>query len=314
MEWHDKGGALIEISGSSLCFRLLLLGLRTEHLETIFRGRGNPPPASAASISCWPASFSDSAPELAPDPSTADWFSLTDGGLMLASGQPGLLTPAWDNSDGEFLIPQSLNLLLSQQWARLGLMTLHAAVIRVRQQGVLVLGDRGSGKSVLAAAALSGGGAVVSDDWVLVGAQEGGFMAERLRGFLMLRSGWATERLRQSLGFEPGSRQHKSVFLIPESDARFPSGTKIDRVWLLRRPRAARAEFSEIHPLARHQALGEFITAGMPILFSRQFPQERGSLMSMLRGLLADRPLQLVETGLDLIEQPADTLARLMRD
>ncbi len=238
----------------------------------------------------------------------------TDGRLQLQSGAAGALQlEAHHRRPSHLLIPQSLNLLLAQQWARLGLMTLHAAVIRVDGLGVLALGGRGSGKSVLTAAALTGGAKVVSDDWVLAGATEAGFAAERLRGFLMFRSGWATDRLAADWPLAKGAKSTKCVLRIPEDNPRFPISSPIHRIWLLRRPRAGRPPASTMEHLPPHLALAELIKAGMPILFSKHFPHERQALMAMLQGLLATSPAQVIETGIDLVEQPGRTLKQLLK-
>lgn len=313
MHWQSQDGLLLEVFGSTVPFRLVLDGLSASQLAAIFKGLGEPQPASASQISCDVADAGDGArPDKYPrPPSNAFSLGLPDGELMLASGGRGVLTPRWQHTSTELLMPQSLNLLLSQQWARLGLMTLHAAVIQVDGKGVLVLGERGSGKSVLAAAALNAGAAVVSDDWVLLGRRHTDFVAERLRGFLMLRAGWAAEQLQQTLGYRPGSLRPKSVLPIPQADARFPPGAAIDHIWLLRRPRTGRAHATSARSLTSQQALAELIRSGMPILFSARFPHERAALMAMLGDLLRTLPLHMLETGTDLVERPAETLSRL---
>ncbi|MGY6553179.1 MAG: hypothetical protein ACXIUM_01525 [Wenzhouxiangella sp.] len=237
---------------------------------------------------------------------------LVDGDVLLKSGGGGLLQIRPHHQRARhLLIPQSLNLLLSQQWAGLGLMSLHAAVIQVGAHGVLALGNQGSGKSVLATAALSGGNAVVSDDWVILGAHDLGHVAERLRSFIMLRPGWAADRLLPDLPRQTNSAG-KLVFDIREDDSRFPVSHPIHQIWLLKRPRTVRSNISTATFASAHQGLAQLITAGMPLLFSDSFPHERKALLAMLQGLLATAPVKHVETGTDLVTQPAETLRRLI--
>ena len=86
------------------------------------------------------------------------------------------------------ILPQSLHLLLAQQWARAGIMTLHAAAVSTPGGGILSLGPRGAGTSTLTVSALAAGLGVITDDWMILGrAADGQIEVERLRGFLMLR-------------------------------------------------------------------------------------------------------------------------------
>ena len=84
------------------------------------------------------------------------------------------MPPDWPGSEPDadrhnLLLPQALHLLLTQQWARAGLMPVHACAFSIAGQGILALGDRGAGKSSLVLAALAAGARIVSDDWLLLG-------------------------------------------------------------------------------------------------------------------------------------------------
>lgn len=108
---------------------------------------------------------------VADTPSEGPIFSqrMDDGEVTLHSGAGG----EWRGHAGlqvhpRLLMPRSFALMLAQQWARSGALPLHAAVLVVDGQGVLVLGRRGAGKSVLGLAAVSAGHQLVSDDTVLL--------------------------------------------------------------------------------------------------------------------------------------------------
>ncbi|GAB4167394.1 MAG: hypothetical protein Kow0020_00220 [Wenzhouxiangellaceae bacterium] len=242
-----------------------------------------------------------------------------DGLVHLASGRPGRLTVLdhhrWHR---DRLIPESLLMLLAQQVARSGAMIVHGAAIRIGDQGMLVLGGRGSGKSILSAAALAAGCQVVSDDWLLLGHDSAGrLVAERLRDFLMWRRGWATDQLLHVLcesGFELQERRKRVLFIAEQSVARLnqlPEAVEIRRLCLLKRPRGARTTRSSIFELTQGQAMAALIEATVPALFTKQFAAERAALLNTSLSLLTLGPFALC-SGVDLVTDPSKALARLM--
>jgi hypothetical protein len=247
-------------------------------------------------------------------------MDLADGKVQLQSGRAGRVEVQAHHALANTLIPQSLNLLMAQQFARSGLMMVHGAALRIDGIGILALGARGSGKSVLSAAALAAGAEIVSDDWLLVGRAEGGrFHAERLREFLMLRHGWATDRLLQALtglGGRVTPGRVKTVLDIeqqPESvRRRFPVSIALDRAWLLHRPRCGRTARSTSFACSQADALAAIIGATMPLLFGSEFPVESRALMASARGLIADLDWRGIHTGLDLVDQPQRALSGLL--
>ncbi|MBL38770.1 MAG: hypothetical protein CMP07_10230 [Xanthomonadales bacterium] len=250
---------------------------------------------------------------------------LPDGRGILHTGAPGSVRiETHHRLAGDMLQPQSLYLLLAQQWARAGLMLVHGAAFELDGVGVLALGDKGAGKSVLTAAALAAGARVVSDDWVMVGLDgDGRLEAERLREFLMLRHGQACDRLMDALPNlrpAPLANRPKTVFHIgdqPESVRRqFITTCSVDRIWLLKRPSSGRFQPSARTPASPVQALSALIQATMPLLFSGRFAHESAELRKTTdaasSGDRSGSRLSTVRTGPDLLDQPETVLAALL--
>ena len=259
----------------------------------------------------------------APDAPAATPFEkdLPDGRAILHSGAPGTVrVEPHHRLAGDMLQPQSLYLLLAQQWARAGLMLVHGAAFELDGTGVLALGSKGAGKSVLTAAAMAAGARVVSDDWVMVGLDPSGRLrAERLREFMMLRHGQACDLLMsrlKDLRPAPLAKRPKTVFHFrdqPESVRRQCIPTcSVDRVWLLKRPPAGRFQPSRREEASPVQALSALIQATMPILFSRRFELEAGQLRKTTDSAFAGNRLFTVCTGPDLLEYPTQVLAPLL--
>ncbi len=304
------------IQPCSLETTLVLRGLAPQQVDDLLRGHGLRalwrPGLSLALDNPSAAIASESSPQLE--------HELADGRVLLSSGRPGSLTVEPQHALANTLIPQSLGLLMAQQLARSGVMMVHGAALCIEDTGVLALGARGSGKSVLSAAALSAGAGIVSDDWLLVGrAEDGRFRAERLRKFLMLRHGWAADRLIAALthlGARITPGRVKTVLDIahqPEAVRQhFPASIELDRVWLLQRLRTGRAAESTTSSCSQAEALAGVIAATMPLLFGHDFPVESRALLHSARALVAGlNPIRL-STGLDLVDAPQPALSRLL--
>lgn len=132
----------------------------------------------------------------------------------------------------------------------------------------------------------------------------------------MLRRGWAADQLIQRLSdlpFSTGQRPKTAFRLEDRTDVRFPAGAPIEQVWLLERPRAGRAERSTATPVPPSTALAAIIEASIALLFSQTFPHERRAVLDTLQALLRNTPCRTITTGTDLVENPEQTLARLMQ-
>jgi hypothetical protein len=239
---------------------------------------------------------------------------LTDGLVRLNSGGRSELSVRPDHDDPDALLPSSLYLCFAHQWALAGLLPLHAAAFATNNGGVLAVGDKGTGKSTLTAAALIAGCRVVSDDWLLAQATSSGLVVERLRRFIMLRHGWASEQVKRhlpDLSFRDQEGRPKSIVRLPPVDARFPTRTTVDRMYELSRPRGARTQTSFTEPLSNRQALAALVRSSMPLLFSAALPIEQSLLLESCRlGLPKVVKYRLVP-GSAVVTDPSAETARL---
>ena len=235
-----------------------------------------------------------------------------DSRVRLQSGAPGeLLIEPGHRPEPRLLMPRGFTLLTGQQWARTGALPLHAAAFEIDGRGILALGRRGAGKSVLSMAMLAAGARLVSDDWVLLAHDgHGRPVAERLRGFFMLRRGWAAEQLLAqlpTLPFVSGAGTKTHFRLTRGDDPRFPTACRIDEFWLLQRPRAGRTGPTRWQTLSPTHALAYLIESSIALLFGRDFPHERCAALTTLKQLLARVTCRQVATGTDMIESTRKT-------
>jgi len=306
--------------------RIAVSGLPTRVLEGLFYGSPSARAHWKAGLTLTAglaagANRSGAAAISAGETTSADSFEqdLPDGCARLHSGAPGVLNVERRHSMADLLIPQSLYLLLAQQWARAGLLLVHGAAFEYNGTGILAMGDTGAGKSVLTAAALAAQARVVSDDWVMVGRDgRGRLNAERLREFMMLRHGRACEEILSQLPdliarSSPG--WPKSVIAIPKAQGpgshEFPRHCRIDDVWILQSPTAERRAVSTSTTAPPGTVLSTVIQATMPLFFSKRFPVELHRVRNASRDVIGECDCRLIETGTDLIEQPGVTLSTL---
>jgi len=240
---------------------------------------------------------------------------LDDGRVALLSNAAGL---AWIEPDADrhnLLLPQTLHLLLTQQWARVGLMPVHACAFRIADQGILALGDQGAGKSSLVLAALAAGARIVSDDWLLLGLDTDQFIhAERLREFLMLRPGPVVEQFSSVLPVHlRTSGDGRLVWPIDPDDPRFPVSLPIDQCWWLNSPVAVRPDRTVARPLAQSAMLARLVGAAMPLLLTPEFSHEQITLLNTLKRVVHQTDCIEMVTGRDLLDQPSATIERTMK-
>lgn len=210
-------------------------------------------------------------------------------------------------------IPLAMDFAFAQQWARLGYACIHGALLEVDGAGVLVLGQRGAGKSVLASSALVAGGRIVSDDQILVGVRDGALVGERIRAFLSLRQSWAARTLFEGSNdtWRMNRSGNRAFLAIDAASDRFPDHGHIDHVWLLTRPRAGRQTHSTLERLSQAELFAALITATQPLLLGADFPHERRLLQGLFVRLLQTRSIARLETGQDIVQNPMDSWRRL---
>lgn len=299
-------------------------GLPSDVLEGLFRG-------SAAARADWMPNLKISA-DLASGAESANVgapagghgaasieLDLPDGLATLHSGAQGTVAVRPGHTLADTLLPQSLYLLLAQQWARAGLLLVHGAAFEFEGKGVLALGGKGTGKSVLTVAAMAAGAFIVSDDWLMIGVDSTGRLrAERLREFLMLRHGQVCDQLTSRMADlkpAPLASRPKTVFHFRnQADSlrrKCVPACNIEQIWLLKRPPSGRFKPSTREPASTAQALTALIRATMPILFSRRLATEASRLRQTANAAFARKLIVAVSTGPDLVEQPAEILSDL---
>jgi hypothetical protein len=239
---------------------------------------------------------------------------LPDGRIRLISGGEAEFQVGEGHKDTGGILPYSFHAALAQQLARAGVLTMHAAAIATPYGGVLAIGRKGAGKSTLAASAIRCGLGVVSDDWILASLDQTAPRAQRMRGFMVLRKGWATEQLREHLPGEllrdSGARP-KLNLSMPMNDVRFPEWGEMAAICVLERPKSGRRDATQISRMPPHMALAALTESSMPIVLSKRLPVERASLLPGLTGAVAASCYR-VRAGLDLIESAPQTWARLL--
>lgn len=239
---------------------------------------------------------------------------LDDGTVQCCSDQPAELKVLEQHDSPSDRLARSLNLALSQQWARAGIMLVHAAGVAISGTGVLILGSKASGKSTLTAAVLAAEGQAVSDDWMLLGlGRDGQPRMERMRGFLMLRHSWASETLLAqpaNLQFYTQADRPKYVLAIPEDTGRFPTTHRVDLAVKLLRPRP-RPKESRSRSAPPHSLMAALMSAGMPLLFGRGFSAERENLNNLAAQLLNQLETTELICGTDLPAHP-DLVKRIL--
>jgi hypothetical protein len=313
VESPDSGAGQCRTSGDRIQFDIRLNGIDAPQLQALLRGNQTIDWLNLARAK------SVSADNHTADPATTNGKLITheigDGRFEARSGGHGKVVVENHHKNPISLLPQSLHLLLAQQWARSGILTLHAAAIMTPGGGILVIGPRGGGKSVLTLSALSAGYGVISDDWILLGMNsDNQIQVERLRPFLMIRQSWAAGQLRARLprlASRPLENRPKDLVRLPENSRRFPIGGSIDQIWLLKRPRSARSKQTRMTPTSQTTALARVVEASMPLLFSKAFPTEHQKLMATIKTLLKIAPVHEVVTGMDIVEEPGKAWQRL---
>jgi hypothetical protein len=238
-----------------------------------------------------------------------------DSSVCCVSGSGATATILSDNKpSNQRQIPAAMSFAFTQQWARYGYACVHGALLSFEGKGVLVLGTRAAGKSVLSASALAGGGAIVTDDYLLVGALDNRILGERIRRFISLRRSWAADILVNELAGEwsPDRSKMRLFMRVESDDDRFPVSSQIDQIWILNRPRAERREHSSLNRLNHAELYAALVSAIQPLLLGNNFPHERDKLQCLLIQLIKTVPAARLETGQDIVMDSKRTWARLL--
>lgn len=284
-------------------------------LEALFLGAGDRPSIEELKA-LDPFRFTIDANEEKPPASTGAIVRDFGDSIIYCSSDSGAVTEIFPDSNRarSLHIPTAMSFAFTQQWARHGHACVHGALLKVEGQGVLVIGLRAAGKSVISASALAADGQIVTDDYLLVGTRDNQLLGERIRRFISLRRSWAADALmgRAAGDWKLGRSELRAFLRVAPGDDRFPESARIDKIWLLCRPLSGRRSHSSLDSISHSEAYGSLVSATSPLLLGADFPHERLKLHALLSKLTGSVPLARLETGQDIVLDPKRTWRRLL--
>lgn len=247
-----------------------------------------------------------------------DLVVMPGGRVRLAPGRAEAAVE-WAEGSGRvdnFVAMTLLEIAMSHALALSGYVVNHAAAIEIHGKALLAVGPTRSGKSTLGAAVLASGGAVVSDDSIILGLdEEGEASAGALRRDLWVRDGsedllpeamrarlWETTSLgERRWGLERAAfREHFRTRVRPQALLLLRRDLRIRR-YVLRRVDSA-------------HGLGALILASSPLFLSGRYPLERERCMPGLTALANSAPCFELRMGRVLVDDPVATIRQLAGD
>jgi len=202
---------------------------------------------------------------------------------------------------------------LTHALALRGRAVLHAAAFSIEGTSILAVGATRSGKSTITAAVLRAGGAVVSDDSVVLGIDDqGGVVAGALRRDVWFRTGTVAllpDGLRSNLRERSSFGEPRWGLERQLSPGEFRTSIRPQAVILLRRD--ARMRAMRIARVSAAEALAGLIRATSPLFLSGRYPVERERLLPVLTSLANGTPCFAVRMGRVLLEDPEHALEEL---
>lgn len=198
---------------------------------------------------------------------------------------------------------------------RKGGLPLHGACFLLGGECVLALGSSGDGKSTLAAAAISAGGRVVSDDFLLVGMAGGAPTVVSLRSDVTLRPAShhilkiGEDARRRSQGSGTLDRQLQ-VFRREIAPAAFIDSGVPGQIWEVKVAR--NQSLTTVEPLEPADTLAVIIGASSPLYFGPGFARERRSCLELSNSMISRCRAFRILLGQDLLDAPASTVRRVL--
>jgi len=215
--------------------------------------------------------------------------------------------------DGYVLTTQ-IEMAISHALAMGGYVVNHAAAIEIDGAALLAVGPTHAGKSTLCGAALAAGGAVVSDDSVILGLDGAGAPSVgALRRNLWLREGSAG-----ILPHELQSRLRRVVVFGEDRwgldrDAccnRFRTRVRPNACVIVHRDRRMRG--FELRGLSSADGLAGILMASTALFFSPRYGFERDRCLQGLVELVNSVPCFSLRMGTDLIHDAVETIQSLV--
>ena len=247
-----------------------------------------------------------------------DLVVMPGGRVRLAPGRAKAVVEWTDTAatvDG-FVTTTLLEVAMSHALAMGGYVVNHAASIEIDGTALLAVGRTHAGKSTLSAAALAAGGAVVSDDSVILGLDDKGApSAGVLRRDLWLRDGseeLLPEALRARLWETASLGERRWGLERAAFPKQFRTGVRPQAIVLLRRDLRVRG--FALRRVSSADGLAGLILASSALFLSGRYPVERERCMPGLLALVNSAPCFEVRMGRALVEDPAATVRRLVED
>jgi hypothetical protein len=240
------------------------------------------------------------------------------GRVRLAPGRAEALVEWAEGAmhvDG-FVAMALLEAAMSHALALRGHVVNHAAAFEIDGAGLLAVGRTRSGKSTLSSAVLAAGGAVVSDDSVILGLDGGGNpSAGALRRDLWLRDGseeLLPAAMRTRLWEVSSFGERRWGLARADFPASFRTSVQPRAIVLLRRDLRIRGY--ALRRVSAGDGLARLILASSALFLSGRYPLERGRCMQCLVELANGAPCFEVRMGRALVEDPVATVRRLAGD
>jgi len=244
-----------------------------------------------------------------------DLVVMPGGRVRLAPGRAKAVVEWTDTGaavDG-FVTTTLLEVALTHALAMGGYVVKHAAAIEIDGTALLAVGRTHAGKSTLSAAALAAGGAVVSDDSVILGLDdEGAPSAGVLRRDLWLRDGsegLLPEALRARLWETASLGERRWGLERAAFPKRFRNRVRPQAIVLLRRDLRVRGFV--LRRVSSAEGLAGLILASSALFLSGRYPVEREKCMPGLQALVNGAPCFEVRMGRELVDDPVTTVRRL---
>lgn len=208
----------------------------------------------------------------------------------------------------------AVELALIHALALRGSWVVHGCCFEFGGRSVLALGPSYAGKSTLAAAVLAAGGAIVSDDSVVVKlGDDNRLHASFFRDALIFRNHMGNGLLRRFAGSVQILFRSKGVrWAIRRQSlgASARSVTGVDEVWVLEKRQGLPSVVTGKASSA--EVFASVVEGSAPLFLSGQFPRERELLLPVVRLLSEGVPRFSVALGPDLLAEPLEVIRRLL--
>jgi hypothetical protein len=247
-----------------------------------------------------------------------DLVVMPGGKVRLAPGRSEAVVEWAEGGTGVdgFVAVTLLEVAMGHALALAGHVVNHAAAIEIDGTGLLAVGPTHAGKSTLSSAALAAGGAVVSDDLVILGLDdEGKASAGALRRNLWVRDGsedLLPEAMRARLWEAASFGERRWGLERAAFPERFPTRVRPQVILLLRRDLRLRGY--ALRRVSAADGLAGLILASSALFLSGRYPVERERCMPGLIELANGAPCFELRMGRALVEDSEATVRRLVAE